>query len=63
MIITKLIGGIGNQMFQYAAGKALAEHRGVELKLDISDFQFYTNRWFSLNHFNINADIAKPIKT
>ena len=57
MIITKLIGGIGNQMFQYAAGKALAEH-GVELKLDISDFQFYTNRWFSLNHFNINADIA-----
>src|SRR3989339_258428 len=58
MIITKLIGGIGNQMFQYAAGKALAEHRGVELKLDISDFQFYTNRWFSLNHFNINADIA-----
>ena len=58
MIITKLKGGIGNQMFQYAAGKALAEHHGVEMKLDISDFQFYTNRWFSLNHFNINAEIA-----
>lgn len=58
MIITKLIGGIGNQMFQYAAGKALAEHHGVELKLDISDFQFYTDRWFSLNHFNIKAEIA-----
>ena len=24
MIITKLVGGLGNQMFQYAAGLALA---------------------------------------
>ncbi|TAL70780.1 MAG: alpha-1,2-fucosyltransferase [Bacteroidetes bacterium] len=58
MIITKLIGGIGNQMFQYAAGKSLAEHHGVELKLDISDFQFYAHRWYSLNHFNITSQIA-----
>lgn len=58
MIITKLIGGIGNQMFQYAAGKSLAEHHGVELKLDISDFQFYAHRWFSLNHFNITSQLA-----
>ncbi len=58
MVITKLIGGIGNQMFQYAAGKALAEHHDVELKLDTNDFQFYSNRRFSLGHFNINADIA-----
>jgi hypothetical protein len=58
MIITKLIGGIGNQMFQYAAGKSLAEHHGVELKLDINDFIFYSNRWYSLNHFNITSQIA-----
>ncbi|MBI5325182.1 MAG: alpha-1,2-fucosyltransferase [Ignavibacteriae bacterium] len=45
-------------MFQYAAGKALAEHNKTILKLDIIDFHFYEDRWFSLNHFNISSDIA-----
>ena len=34
MIIVKLIGGLGNQMFQYATGRKLALERGVELKFD-----------------------------
>jgi hypothetical protein len=34
MIIVKLQGGLGNQMFQYATGKALAMHYGVTLRLD-----------------------------
>ncbi|MEQ9693079.1 alpha-1,2-fucosyltransferase [Shimia sp. SDUM112013] len=34
MIIARLFGGLGNQMFQYAAGKALAERLGVDLALD-----------------------------
>jgi hypothetical protein len=34
MIISWLTGGLGNQMFQYAAGHALARHLGTELKLD-----------------------------
>ena len=34
MIITRLFGGLGNQMFQYAAGKALATRLDVELALD-----------------------------
>lgn len=37
MIITRLWGGLGNQMFQYAAGRALALRSGVPLKLDIYD--------------------------
>jgi len=41
MIISHIIGGIGNQMFQYAVGKACAEARRVELKLDIADFSRY----------------------
>lgn len=34
MIITRLFGGLGNQMFQYAAGNALASRLGVSLMLD-----------------------------
>lgn len=31
MITVSLFGGLGNQMFQYAAAKALADHHGVGL--------------------------------
>ena len=34
MIFARLFGGLGNQMFQYAAGKALADRLGVDLALD-----------------------------
>ncbi|SEL58441.1 Glycosyl transferase family 11 [Roseovarius azorensis] len=33
-IISRLFGGAGNQLFQYAAGRALADHLGVALQLD-----------------------------
>ncbi len=36
MVITKLVGGLGNQMFQYAAGRALAWRTKQELKMDLS---------------------------
>lgn len=36
MIFTTLKGGLGNQMFQYAAGKALATARQTELQIDLS---------------------------
>jgi Glycosyl transferase family 11 len=38
MITISVLGGLGNQMFQYAAGKALAERHGVDLALDLSGF-------------------------
>lgn len=41
MIITQIIGGLGNQMFQYAAGRALSLRNGTELVLDISGFENY----------------------
>lgn len=34
MIFARLFGGLGNQMFQYAAGQALATRLGTELALD-----------------------------
>lgn len=41
MIITNLIGGLGNQMFQYAASRALSLRRDVSLRLDLSGFAGY----------------------
>ncbi len=39
MIVVQLNGGLGNQMFQYAAAKALSLHHNVELKIDDSQFR------------------------
>ena len=41
MIISQVIGGLGNQMFQYSAGRALSIKRGIPFKLDISGFDNY----------------------
>ncbi len=38
MIVTRLNGGLGNQMFQYAAGRRLALHNNTNLVIDISWF-------------------------
>ena len=37
MVISHLIGGLGNQMFQYAAGRALAFTQGSEFFVDAGD--------------------------
>lgn len=62
MIITKLMGGLGNQMFQYAAGRRLACLHGVHLKLDLSSLgneePGITPRSYALAPFSINADPA-----
>ncbi len=65
MIVVQLIGGIGNQMFQYACGRHLAHLNNSELLLDLSflqnrvplgkDFVF---RDYDLDIFNIQARIA-----
>ena len=44
MIISRITGGLGNQMFQYAAGRALALERGSSWRLDISDFTNYNHQ-------------------
>ena len=58
MITVSLIGGLGNQMFQYAAGKALAERHGVPLALDISGFRDYALRPFLLDRLLVPEAIA-----
>lgn len=62
MIITRLTGGLGNQMFQYAAGLALADQRRTVLKLDASWFR-ETTGWaphgrYSLDGFLLPAQFS-----
>ncbi len=60
MIITEIIGGLGNQMFQYAMGYALAQHHGVEFRYDNRLFRQYTlHNGFELQRiFKITASKA-----
>lgn len=58
MIIIKLIGGLGNQLFQYALGRRLAYDHNTALKLDLSWFQKQILRTYQLDGLNISADIA-----
>lgn len=52
LLICQIIGGLGNQMFQYAAGRALALERSQNLRLDLSGFAGY-----GLHHGFLLADL------
>ena len=59
MIIIKIKGGLGNQLFQYAAGRAVALHHGLPLKLDLTIFETdKLHNGYRLDQFAIHADIA-----
>jgi len=59
MIVMKISGGLGNQLFQYAVGRAIATQCQVLLKLDVSAYENYKlHNGYRLDQFNINADIA-----
>lgn len=60
MIVTRIVGGLGNQMFQYAAGRALATRLGVELKIDRRAFSNYQTHSFGLQHFKAKLVDALP---
>jgi hypothetical protein len=53
MVTVKLIGGLGNQMFQYALGRKLSIKMSTDLNLDISGFQVYKLHKFSLSCFQL----------
>lgn len=57
-IITQLTGGLGNQLFQYAYGKALAKRNKVPIKIDISFFDNYEFHEYSLIPFGIDKAYA-----
>ncbi|OGR35006.1 MAG: hypothetical protein A2051_10340 [Desulfovibrionales bacterium GWA2_65_9] len=60
MIVVRLQGGLGNQMFQYAVGRALALARGVELVFDLSALAEDPLRSYALGDFQLAARLARP---
>jgi hypothetical protein len=68
MIITRLGGGMGNQMFQYAIGRSLAVKNSTSLGLyldallDRSNNGEETFRNFDLDVYNIKAEIVSRSK-
>ena len=67
MITTHVVGGLGNQLFQYCCGRALSLRHNVKLRLlwDGREKENTTTRAFDLGHFNIRSEIImspKPLR-
>ena len=57
MIVSKLHSGLGNQLFQYAAGRSLALLNHTTVGLDLSDYIHYLDRKYVLDAYNISAKV------
>lgn len=65
-LIAQLSGGLGNQMFQYAAARALALRTGMELKLDVlSGFRHDEayKRQYLLGCYKVKAGVASGLES
>jgi hypothetical protein len=59
-VIVRLNGGLGNQLFQYATGRAFALRHGVELLFDLSEYSADDKRHYELGVYPVEARIATP---
>ncbi|MFO0827463.1 MAG: alpha-1,2-fucosyltransferase [Phycisphaerales bacterium] len=55
-LTVRLSGGLGNQLFQYAAGRAVAIERSARLVLDARSFRRDRLRRFALGRYPITAE-------
>jgi hypothetical protein len=55
MIYSRIRGGLGNQLFQYSVARSLADQLGVDLGLDIREYNNLSNFEMGLSNFNIRA--------
>lgn len=58
MIISRIDGGLGNQMFQYAYGLFLSHTHNTELVLDLDSYRSRPQHDYLLDRFQIDARIA-----
>lgn len=57
-VIARIEGGLGNQLFQYAAARSLADRLGCDLALDLRGLEKNGDRPFQLDLYRIRAFIA-----
>lgn len=55
----RLMSGLGNQLFQYAAGRRVAEQTRTKLRFDVSFFASEPNREYALGDYRIRADLVE----
>ncbi|RMD47007.1 MAG: alpha-1,2-fucosyltransferase, partial [Alphaproteobacteria bacterium] len=55
-----MVSGLGNQMFQYAAARALAERHGVEVVIDRRALPDAGDRAYALRPFRITGREGRP---
>ncbi|MFY0651320.1 MAG: alpha-1,2-fucosyltransferase [Cyclobacteriaceae bacterium] len=61
MVISKIQGGLGNQLFQFAAAKSLSLNKKVPLILDISHYKQRHNQSITNRSFLLDKIINSPI--
>lgn len=59
-VIVRIEGGLGNQLFQYAAARSLADRLDCELALDLRSLVDNGDRPFQLDLYRIRARVATP---
>jgi hypothetical protein len=59
-VAVQVAGGLGNQLFQYAAGRALAERLRAKLIFDCT-IRSAEPRTFALDRFSINPQVAQSV--
>lgn len=59
-VTAKVVGGLGNQIFIYAAARTLALRLRAELCLDVSSYRSDLGRLFRLDRLRIDARINSP---
>ena len=60
MVIVKLTGGLGNQLFQYSAARAIAHRNNQRLAFDVSYYAEDQSRTYKLSHFSIYGSLISP---
>jgi hypothetical protein len=64
MIITKIMGGLGNQLFQWSNGVSLSKKYDINNVFDINFYNSQNLRKFSLYNFeNLKIDLLDKTKT
>lgn len=58
MFVFQFMGGLGNQLFQYAAARSLSLKRGIPFKVDFDDPYKFVKRELNLAAFNLDVSLA-----